>query len=186
MSKPRLRVSIDTRLLVLIAFVAPGSLCSRPRWRALRRRRGDLQTPGCTTRSSGRGLVFVEQATEEVAPPDLLRMTGLRRHAIGSAAVIRRSQVERSVCPLLVEVGDVDAEDVLELAAAEDEKPVEALSAHARDPAFGVGARVRRLDRRLHDLDAFTGEAAVEGAAELRVTAVGPGSAAAGRARRGP
>jgi hypothetical protein len=34
--------------------------------------------------------------------------------------VIRRSQVERSVWPSLVEVADVDAEDVLELTAAED------------------------------------------------------------------
>jgi hypothetical protein len=114
----------------------------------------------------------VEQATEEVAPPEQLRMTSRRRHAIGSAAVIRRSQVARSVCALLVEVADVDAEDVLELAAAEDEKPVEALSAHAPDPAFGAGVRVRRLDRRSHDLDAFTVEDAVEGAAELRVTVV--------------
>jgi hypothetical protein len=34
--------------------------------------------------------------------------------------VIRRSQVERSVWRSLVEVADVDAEDVLELTAAED------------------------------------------------------------------
>ena len=57
---------------------------------------------------------------------------------------------------LLVEVPDVDAEDVLELAATEDQQPVEALPPHAADPAFGVGVRVRRLDRRPDDLDAFT------------------------------
>jgi hypothetical protein len=46
---------------------------------------------------------------------------------------------------LLVEVADVDAEDVLKLAAPEDQEPVEALPAHDADPAFGVGIRVRRL-----------------------------------------
>ena len=56
---------------------------------------------------------------------------------------IRRSQVERSVRALLVEVADVDAENVLELAATEDQEPVETLPAHAADPAFGVGVRVR-------------------------------------------
>ncbi len=34
---------------------------------------------------------------------------------------------------LLVEVAEVDAEDVLELAAPEDQEPVEALPAHASD-----------------------------------------------------
>jgi hypothetical protein len=37
----------------------------------------------------------------------------------------------------------VDAKHVLELAAAEDEQPVEALATHAADPALGVGVRVR-------------------------------------------
>jgi hypothetical protein len=40
----------------------------------------------------------------------------------------------------------VDAKHVLELAAAEDEQPVEALATHAADPALGVGVRVRRLN----------------------------------------
>jgi hypothetical protein len=57
------------------------------------------------------------------------------------------SQVERSVWTLLVEVADVDAKDVLELAAPEDQQTVEALPAHAADPALSVGVRIRRLDR---------------------------------------
>ena len=69
----------------------------------------------------------------------------------------------------LVEVPDVDAQDVLELPAANDQEPVEALPAHAADPAFGMGVRVWRSDRRPDDLDAFTTEDAVEGAAERRV-----------------
>src|SRR5437667_1385514 len=82
---------------------------------------------------------------------------------------MRGSQVERSVRTLLVEVADVDAQDLFELVAPEEQEPVEALPAHAADPAFGVGVRVRRLDRRADDLDAFAAEDAVEGAAELGV-----------------
>jgi hypothetical protein len=40
----------------------------------------------------------------------------------------------------------VGAQDVFELALAEDEQPVEALATHAADPALGVRVRVRRLD----------------------------------------
>jgi len=49
--------------------------------------------------------------------------------------------------PLLVEVADVDAEDMLELAATEDQEPIEALPKHAADPAFRVRVRVPRADR---------------------------------------
>jgi hypothetical protein len=48
-------------------------------------------------------------------------------------------------------VTDIDAEDVLELAAADDEQPVEALAADAAHPALHVGVRVRRLHRRADD-----------------------------------
>jgi len=46
----------------------------------------------------------VEQPAEEVAPPDLARMNHRCGRRIGSAAAIRRSQVERSVWTLLGEV----------------------------------------------------------------------------------
>ena len=100
----------------------------------------------------------MEQAAEAVAPSDLRRMNGSCRRRIGFAAAIRCAQVERSVRTLLVEMADVDAEHVHELAAAEDQEPVEALSAHAADPAFGVDVRVRRLDRRPDDRDALAAE----------------------------
>ena len=77
---------------------------------------------------------------------------------------------------LLVEVADVDAEYVLELAAPEDQEPVEALPAHASDPAFRVSVRVRRLDRCTDDLDPFAAEDRVKGAR----------TAAAARGRRDP
>jgi transposase len=112
-----------------------------------------------------RQALLVEESAEEVAPWDLRRVKGRYGRRIGSAAAIRRSQVERSVWTLLVEVADVDAEDVLELAATEDQEPVEAFPAHAADPAFGVGVCVRRLDRCSDDPDALAAEDAVEGAA---------------------
>jgi hypothetical protein len=93
----------------------------------------------------------VEQAAEEVAPSDLKRAKSRRGRRMGSVAAIRRSPVERSVWTLLVEVADVDAENVLELTAAEDQQPVKALPAHAADPPFGVvwGAKTpfTRLDQ---------------------------------------
>jgi hypothetical protein len=71
------------------------------------------------------------------------------------------------VWPLLVEVVDVDAEDMLELAATEDQEPIEALSTHAADPALCVGVRVRGADRCADDRDVFALEDAVEGAADF-------------------
>jgi len=49
-----------------------------------------VHNPGAQTRSSGRGLVFVEQSAEEVAPPDLSRVEGRCGRRVGSAAAIRR------------------------------------------------------------------------------------------------
>jgi hypothetical protein len=56
----------------------------------------------------------------------------------------------------------VDAEHVFEVAAAEDEDPVEAIGADCADPAFGVGVRVRRRDRCPDYLDALGAEDLVE------------------------
>ena len=56
-----------------------------------------------------------------------------------------------------VVVMDVDTEDVLKLPASDDQQPVEALAAHAADPALHVRARVRRLDGRADDLDVLDG-----------------------------
>jgi hypothetical protein len=46
--------------------------------------------------------------------------------------------------PVFVVVLDVAAEDVFELAAADDQSPVEALAADAADEALGVGVGERR------------------------------------------
>src|SRR5438045_2924087 len=74
--------------------------------------------------------------------------------------------------PVLVVVAAVDAEHVLEMTAADDEDPVEAVGADCAHPAFGEGVRVRRLNWRADDLDAFGAEDLIEGVAELRVAIV--------------
>src|SRR4029453_11745787 len=66
----------------------------------------------------------------------------------------------------------IDAQHVLELAAAEDEQPVEALATHAADPALGVGVRVRRLNGCADDSDSFALEDVIPPAAEFRVAIV--------------
>src|SRR6266516_4107535 len=65
-----------------------------------------------------------------------------------------------------------DAEEVLELVAADDQEPVEALAADAAGPALDVRVRVRRSDRRADDPDAFAGEDGIERRRELAVAVV--------------
>src|SRR5215468_10818571 len=67
-------------------------------------------------------------------------VSGRLRSVSGSS---RRAASGRAVRPLSVVMRDVDAEDVLELATAEDEQPVEAFSADGADPALHVGVRIR-------------------------------------------
>ena len=81
-------------------------------------------------------------------------------------------EVERAVRALLVVVADVHAEYALELAAAEDQQPVQALTPDAADPALDVRVGVRRPERCPDDPYPLAMEDGVEGAAELRVTIV--------------
>src|SRR6266576_6604159 len=76
---------------------------------------------------------------------------------------------ERAVRPMPVVVTGIDAKHVLELAAAEDEQPVEALATHAADPTLGVCVRVRRLHGCADHGDPFALEDGVEAAAERGV-----------------
>src|SRR5262245_53059069 len=74
--------------------------------------------------------------------------------------------------PSGVVVPYVDAENVLELAAADDQEPVEALAADAADPALDVRVGVRRPNRRADAPDAFAGEDGIERGGELAVAVV--------------
>jgi hypothetical protein len=64
---------------------------------------------------------------------------------------------------------DEDAEHPLEMAAVEDQQPVEALGAHGSDEALGDRVRLRRADRCPDDLDPFDAEDGVKVARELAV-----------------
>jgi hypothetical protein len=76
------------------------------------------------------------------------------------------------VWPVSVVVVDVDAEDVLELFAARDQEPVEAVAANGPDPPFGERVRVWCPKRGADDLDRLASEDVVEGAAEFTVAVV--------------
>jgi hypothetical protein len=76
------------------------------------------------------------------------------------------------VRPVGVVVVDVDAQYALELSAACDQEPVEAVAAYGADPAFGERVCLRRPKRRADDLDALALEDHVEGMAEFAVAVV--------------
>ena len=61
---------------------------------------------------------------------------------------------------------------MFEVAAAEDQQPVEALVSDGADEALGVGVCLRRADRCADDPDSFATEDLVEGGAELAVSVV--------------
>src|SRR5947209_714157 len=63
----------------------------------------------------------------------------------------------------------IDAEQVVEVTAAEDQATVETVAPQRAYPALGVRVRVRRLHRRVDDLDRLAAEDVVEAAAELAV-----------------
>jgi hypothetical protein len=68
---------------------------------------------------------------------------------------------------LLVVVAEIDAEDVLELAAIEDQQSVETLPPDAADPALDVRLRVQRLERCPDHPHPLTVEEDVEGMADF-------------------
>jgi hypothetical protein len=76
------------------------------------------------------------------------------------------------VWALAVVVGCVDAEYGLEVAAADDQQPIETVGADGANKALGVGVRLRRADRCMDDIDPFAAEDLVEGAAERGVAVV--------------
>ena len=71
--------------------------------------------------------------------------------------------------PVLVVVERVGREDVLEVAAADDQEPIEALTADGSDPALGVRSRLGCPYRRFDHADAFGVKDLVEVAGEFAV-----------------
>lgn len=68
-----------------------------------------------------------------------------------------------------VVVGNVGTEHMLEVPAAEDEHPIQALCSDRADPPLRERVRAGSQDRRLDDSHAFGAEDLVEGTGELRV-----------------
>jgi hypothetical protein len=66
--------------------------------------------------------------------------------------LVGRLERERAVRPVSVVVGGVEADHVLEVAAVDDQDPVQALAAEGADPTLGVGVRVWGSDGRADDL----------------------------------
>jgi hypothetical protein len=74
------------------------------------------------------------------------------------------------VRPVLIVVPAICLDDGFEVAAADDQQPVEALAADAADPPLGMSPRLRRPHRRLDHSDPFGTEDLVELAGELAVS----------------
>ena len=118
---------------------------------------------------SCRCLVLVDEPAEELAAVDAERggTDGSRR------ALVWRLKAKRAVWPMPVVVVEVDAEDVVEVPAAQDQHAaVETFAPECPDPTFRVGVRVRRPHWCADDPDAFAAEHRVEVAAELAVAVV--------------
>src|SRR6266511_1093054 len=97
---------------------------------------------------------------------------GGARSGIALLLDAQAGEVQATGAPMAVVVVGVGAQDMFELATAEDEQPVEALSTDAADPALGVGVRVRRLDGCADHCDPLSSEDVIEAAAELGVAIV--------------
>src|SRR4051794_21620917 len=110
--------------------------------------------------SSGCSVVLVDEAAEPVAAADLTR--GRSRSLY---VRVGRTEFDRAVGPLTVVMVDVDAQHAFELAAVEDQQPVETLRAHGPDEALRGRVRPRRPHRCLDDPDTLAAEDLVEGAA---------------------
>src|SRR6266511_1622972 len=135
---------------------------------------GKFETPwGSKTRSCAWGwscgcFVFVDEAAEDFAFVDVDRGCA-DEHGRG---LVWRLKRERAVRPVSVVMGGVVAEHLLEVAAVDDQDPVEALAAEGADPTLGVRIRIRSADGRPDDPHALDAEDLVEAASKLAVAIV--------------
>jgi hypothetical protein len=109
----------------------------------------------------------VDESAEEI--PTLYVIGRVQRRGV---ATVGRGEVERAVRPLLVVMPAVDTEHVFQVAATEDQDPVEALGTMRSYPAFSVSVRVWRVDRGSDHPHALGAEDLVECVGEFRVPVV--------------
>lgn len=89
-------------------------------------------------------FVLVNEATQDVVTSHASEV-GERSGRIRRR--VRRSEAEAAVRPARIVVGDVLAEDVLEVTPTENERPVQALPPDGPHPTLGEGVRSRRPER---------------------------------------
>jgi hypothetical protein len=129
--------------------------------------RRKLVKGGKPTFHSGCGsVVLMHDAPETIAADDVAVGRLLDPDGFG------RLKRESAVRTFAVVVLDVDAQDVFEMAAADDQEPVETLVADGADESLRVGVRLRRSHRRVDHLDSFAAEHLVEGSGELAIAIV--------------
>ncbi len=112
--------------------------------------------------SSGDEPVLVAQSAEDGGSPNVFRVgIGDRDHRFGE----RQGQplIERSVKPMPVVVVHVLGDDGFEMAASEDEEPVQALSADGADEPLGSASERSGLDATRRRLDRVLGAEAGQG-----------------------
>jgi hypothetical protein len=102
------------------------------------------------SRVTPRPLVLVDESIEDIAPADP-HPSG----SLGSGFGIGRKKVNAPARPGPVVVIGVRGEDAQQVAPAEDQHVVEALSSNGADRALRERVRPRRTDGRLHDLESF-------------------------------
>ena len=83
----------------------------------------------------------MDEAAEQIVAFDLC--VG---RSSGCVSRFGRGERERAMRPLRVVVGGIGAEHVLEVAAAEDQQPVEALGTDGAHEPLGVGVGLWRQD----------------------------------------
>jgi Aminotransferase class I and II len=114
---------------------------------------------------SGSSVVLVDETSELVAPADL--PAGQPCFLLG----LGRAELDRTMRSLGVVVADVDAQHPFEVAAVQDQQPVETVGARGADEAFGDRVRLRSYWS-LHDPNPLAAEDLVEGAAVFAVTRI--------------
>jgi len=109
----------------------------------------------------------VEETAEQIASVDSGRLI------VGDDSQSRTGRWglkrQRPMRAMGVVVRDVDPKDLLEVASADDQQPVQALGADALHPALRVRVRLGRLHRGHEHLAALRPELRIEAAAELGV-----------------
>jgi hypothetical protein len=107
----------------------------------------------------------VEQTAQPVTAPDLVHRRRLGRRRLRE----RRTLIERAVRTVLVVMPDLGADDLLQVAAADDQEPVEAFAPQASYAPLRMRLCSWRLHRRADHADALRAEHVVEAEAELAV-----------------